>query len=277
MGVTLYCIPGNHDTYYKNTSEINCLGEVFDDAWTNIVYVDWASVHSFDGMDIALLPWINQNNKEKSLEFIANANASWLIGHLELKNFEILRGIKHDFGMDHELFSRYEQVISGHYHCRSEKDNVKYLGAPYQMTFSDVGDTKGFWTLDTGDRSLEFIENPYGMFYSIKYSDSRSDYKDIIDDASKYSGKYVKIYVTEKNKPEILDELIDSMYSANVHSLTVIEDLDDITTGSKSNDGNLDKSTIDLLVDEVKSNSKITNQERIQKLLKELYLEALRT
>ena len=179
--------------------------------------------------------------------------------------------------MDHELFSRYEQVISGHYHCRSEKDNVKYLGAPYQMTFSDVGDTKGFWTLDTGDRSLEFIENPYGMFYSIKYSDSRSDYKDIIDDASKYSGKYVKIYVTEKNKPEILDELIDSMYSANVHSLTVIEDLDDITTGSKSNDGNLDKSTIDLLVDEVKSNSKITNQERIQKLLKELYLEALRT
>jgi len=277
MGITMYCIPGNHDTYYKNTNEINCLGEVFDDAWANIVYVDWASVHSFGGMDIALLPWINQNNKEKSLEFIANANASWLIGHLELKDFEILRGIKHDFGMDHELFSRYEQVISGHYHCRSEKDNIKYLGAPYQMTFSDVGDTKGFWTLDTGDRSLEFIENPYRMFYSIKYSDSKSNYQDIIDDASIYGGKYVKIYVTEKNKPEILDELIDSMYSANVHNLTVIEDLDDITTGSKSDKGDLDKSTIDLLVDEIKSNFKITNQERIQKLLKELYMEALRT
>jgi len=38
----------------------------------------------------------------------------------------------------------------------------------------------------------------------------------------------------------------------------------------------MNKSTIDLLVEEVRGNPKVNDQERVQKLVKELYLEALR-
>ncbi len=277
--IKMHCIAGNHDTYFKNTNEVNCIREIFSDQYPdNINYYDSPQVVNFDGMDIAFLPWISQDNEEKSMKFVETAPAEWLIGHLEFCGFEVIPGIKHDFGHDHKLFSRYEQVISGHFHTGSEMDNVKYLGSPYQMTFSDVGDLKGFWVLDTDDRSLEFIENPYEMFYSLRYDDTVSDYGDLLDSLDKYSQKYVKIYVAEKKKPELLDKIIDSLYGVGVHNLTVIEDMDGSTSKDDKDDDEdtMNKSTIDLLVEEVRGNPKVNDQERVQKLVKELYLEALR-
>jgi len=275
--IKMHCILGNHDTYFKNTNEINSMKEVFEAQYPDqFILWDKPSVVNFDGMDIALLPWISPENEKESLDFIKNAPASWMIAHLELKGFEVLRGLNHPFGMTHEIFKRYEQVLSGHFHCKSERDNVKYLGSPYQMFYSDAGDAKGFWILDTDDRSLEFIENPYQMFFSLRYDDSKSDYSDLLENTNQYKDKFVKIYVAEKEKPELLDEIMDSLYNAGVYNLTVIEDLDNIVSEKSSGD-ELDKSTIDLLMEEVKTNDKIKNQERIQKLIKELYLEALRT
>ena len=277
FSVVMHCIPGNHDTYFKNTNDINCMEEIFSKQYpNNFIYYDKPAVVNLGGMDIALLPWISKDNEEESLEFIKTASASWLVGHLELKGFEVLRGVVHDFGMDHKIFNRYEQVLSGHYHVKNQKDNIKYLGSPYQMTFSDAGDVKGFWVIDTETRSLEFIENPLTMFHVINYDDSNNDYENANEYCKKFSGKYVKIIVTEKTKPHVLDGLVDAMYSEGVHNLTVIEDVDSTTT-SESSEGDLNKSTIELLVDDIKSNTKIKNQERIQKLVKELYLEALRT
>ena len=59
--------------------------------------------------------------------------------------------------------------------------------------------------------------------------------------------------------------------------LTVIEDMDgSISKDDKGDDEDtMNKSTIDLLVEEVRGNSKVNNQERVQGLVKELYLEAL--
>jgi len=276
-GVKMHCILGNHDTYFKNTNEVNSMKEIFESQYPgDFILYEKPAIVGFDGMDIALLPWVNQKNEQESLDFIKSAPASWMIAHLELKGFEMLRGLNNPFGMDHKIFDRYEQILSGHFHCRSEKDNIKYLGAPYQMFYSDAGDTKGFWVLDTDDRSLEFIENPYQMFFHIKYDDSKSDYSDLLNSIDQYKGKFVKIYVAEKNKPEILDSIIDSMYNVGTYNLTIIEDLDDVVSEESSGD-ELNKSTIDLLVDEVRLSEKIKDQEKIQKLVKELYLEALRT
>jgi DNA repair exonuclease SbcCD nuclease subunit len=276
-GIVMHCIPGNHDTYYKNTNDVNCMKELFAKQYPdNFIYYDKPEVINLNGMDIALLPWINQDNEKESLEFIKTAAASWLVGHLELKGFEVLRGVIHEFGMDHKIFDRYEQVLSGHYHIRNEKDNVKYLGSPYQMTFNDAGDVKGFWVIDTDTRDLEFIENPKTMFHVLRYDDSNNNYENMKSYCSQFEKKYVKIFVAEKTKPQILDELVDTMYSEGVHNLTVIEDVDSIVS-SESDGQELSKSTIELLMDEIKTNPKITNQERVQKLVKELYLEALRT
>ena len=44
------------------------------------------------------------------------------------------------------------------------------------MMWSDYNDVKGFHILDTETREMEFIANPYQMFYRIKYDDSQTDF-----------------------------------------------------------------------------------------------------
>ena len=57
--ITMHCIIGNHDVYYRNTNRVNSLQELFSNDMT--IY-DEPQVVNFDGLDIALLPWVNKEN-----------------------------------------------------------------------------------------------------------------------------------------------------------------------------------------------------------------------
>ena len=72
-----------------------------------------------------------------------------------------------------------------------EASNILYLGTPYQITFSDVGEQKGFWILDTDTREMEYIQNKKRMFYTIVYNDLDNNYNNFI---SKNHKKYNRIY-----------------------------------------------------------------------------------
>jgi len=116
------------------------------------------------------LPWINQENHDKSVEFIQKCKADWLGGHLELQGFEVLKGVTAPHGMDHNIFNRFEKVLSGHFHTGSEKDNtppLKYLGSQLEFTWSDAHDPKHFHILDTETRELTAVRNPHTLFERI--------------------------------------------------------------------------------------------------------------
>ena len=182
--IEMHCILGNHDVYYRNTNRVNSLQELF---YNDMTIYDEPQVVNFDGLDIALLPWVNKENYEQSIKFIKTANAPILIGHLELDGYHVMRGIEYKGGMDPNLFKRYEKVLSGHFHCRQERDNILYMGTQYQITFSDLNETKGFHVLDTETREVEFIVNPFKMFVELKYNDEdgtlddNSDFKHLKD------------------------------------------------------------------------------------------------
>ncbi len=57
LGIDLHITIGNHDTYYKNTSEVNSMHELLWNSDINI-YTD-PEVVNFDGLPILLMPWIN--------------------------------------------------------------------------------------------------------------------------------------------------------------------------------------------------------------------------
>ncbi len=133
--IKMHCILGNHDVYYRNTNRVNSLQELF---YNDMTIYDEPQVVNFDGLDIALLPWVVKENYDQSVRFIKTAKAPILIGHLELDGYHAIRGVEYHGGMEAGIFSRYEQVISGHFHCRQEKDNIYYLGTQYQITFSDL-------------------------------------------------------------------------------------------------------------------------------------------
>ena len=69
--------------------------------------------------------------------------------------------------------------FSGHFHHKSDNGNVYYLGNPYQITWSDYKDPRGFHIFDTETRELEFIKNPYEIFHKIYYDDEKTTLEEI--------------------------------------------------------------------------------------------------
>ena len=217
--VDVHCILGNHDVYYRNTNMVNSVRELFND---DLKLYEKPEVVNFDGLDIALLPWVNKENYDESVVFLKSAPAPILIGHLELTGYDVMRGVKFDGGMNPNLLDRFEKVISGHFHCRQEKDNVYYMGTQYQITFSDLNETKGFHVLDTETRQLEFIENPFKMFHTLRYNDSKGAIDIDKIDYSYLKDSYIKLFVEAKKHLYGFDRFMDRLYDEGVAKITVV-------------------------------------------------------
>ena len=48
-----------------------------------------------------------------------------------------------------QFFRLIRKVFSGHFHTRSNQDNISYLGNPYEIYWNDHEDTRGFHFFDT--------------------------------------------------------------------------------------------------------------------------------
>lgn len=214
-------IPGNHDTFYKNTNELNALKELLGHYMGEITIHMEPTVLNLNGFNLALLPWICQENEARSMEFINTCKADWLGGHLELQGFDVLRGVQSHHGLNHKVFSRFEKVISGHFHVGSQQDNIHYLGTQMEFTWSDAGDEKGFHVLDTATRELEKVVNPHTLFERIVYDDTNTDYSKY--DISHLDYKFVKIVVINKSDLFTFDKFIDRIQQYKIHDLKIAE------------------------------------------------------
>ena len=224
-GIRLDVIIGNHDTSFKNTNEVNSMRELFEHSTYDIHYYSDPGVVTIDGTDIAVLPWICSGNYEESMEFINKTNAQILFGHLELAGFEMYKGAVNDHGFDSKIFDKFDTVCSGHFHHKSTRGNINYLGAPYEMSWSDYNDPRGFHVFDTETRELEFIQNPLTMFNKVHYHDQDKTLDEIMDmDFDHYAGSYVKLIVHTKTNPYWFDMFVDKIEKAGVLDLQVVDD-----------------------------------------------------
>lgn len=271
-GITMDIIPGNHDTYFKNTNDLNSLKELLGHFMNEIHIVMEPTVMTYDGFKMALLPWIAPDNYEESMDFIRNCDADVLASHLELNGFDLMRGVKSTDGMDHKLFSRFEMVLSGHYHTKSQKDNIYYLGSQMEFFWSDSGDPKYFHVLDTETRVLTAVRNPYTLFEKIVYDDRKTEYNDI--DVSHLDNKFVKVIVANKSDAFIFDRFIDRVQSMNIHELKIAEDFREFE-GENVNDDNISfEDTEVLLSSYVDAVDTELDKDRIKMQLRELMTEA---
>ena len=226
-GIETHIIQGNHDSYYKDTHEVNALDELVAGKYRYIHTHSVPRVINIDGLDIQIMPWITDSNREEALEAIKHPKASILMGHLELNGFTMHRGLISDHGLDRKLFENFDAVYSGHYHHRSTVGNITYIGAFGEYTWHDYGDPRGFSTLDSRNKKLEFIQNPHKMFRLAKYDDVANP--EIIEkiqntDFSKYKDTYVKLVVVNKSNPYAFDLLFDSIYKAGPLDIQIVED-----------------------------------------------------
>jgi DNA repair exonuclease SbcCD nuclease subunit len=182
-------------------------------------------VKEYDGFNIALVPWINPENYADAVDFLMSANASWCMGHFEFEGALMMPGMTCQHGLDHSYVKRFEKVLSGHFHQKSEFANIRYLGSQMQFTWSDYGDNKYFHIFDTDTQELSPILNPITMFEKSFYNDEKETFETISNaDYEKYKGKFVKVIVVNKENPYWFDTFLDKLHSANPLHVAVVDD-----------------------------------------------------
>ena len=272
----MHIIAGNHDTFYKNTNEVNSLNELVSGKYDNVHIWDQLPINwNFDGTNILLLPWICDENRDATLEAIKNSKSPIVMGHLELNGYEMYRGHISDHGDDPKIFDKFDLVCSGHYHTRSNSSNIFYLGTPAQYTWSDYNDDKGFHILDTETRTLTFIQNPYTSFKKFFYDDLNKQMDEVLlFDANEFKDCYVKVVVKNKTNPYWFDLVIDRLEKSGAADLQVVEDHFNLDLEADSDIVNEAEDTMSIVRKFIGSMNINTDKKRVETIIQNLYIEA---
>ena len=194
---TVYILAGNHDSYFKDNSEVNSISLL--DGWSNIKIIDKEpKVISIKNKKASIVPW------GTSFENIPEADI--IFGHFEIVSFYMNTYKVCEHGMtSHDLFSKSKTIVSGHFHKKDHRTysngDIIYLGSPYQQNFGDTLDERGVYIYDIDKNDFEFIEN-------------------------NISPKYYKISVDKILKGEEKGEVLKEKISKNHVSLLVDVNLD---------------------------------------------------
>jgi len=268
LGITVHTIIGNHTAYYKNTNDLTGVG-LFLREYDNVKIYSEAEEVTIDKTKFLFVPWINPENREKTFEVIEESDSPCVMGHLELNGFMATRGHFMEHGMDSNIFDKFEKVYSGHYHMRSNKENIFYLGNPYEMYWNDVNDReRGFHLFDTDTLVHTPVNNPYQLFHNLYYEDTPHQMLDI----TKYDQKILKVIVRKKSNPKQFEKYIDKLYSSNLAELKIVENFD-FTEGEEF-EADESEDTISLLNRYIQESEVDLDKSVITEILQDVYREA---
>lgn len=271
-------ILGNHDIYYRQNLDISAASELYkyyahlEDAglhFPEFHYYTHPTEKIFDGTKILFMPWICEANKEQTFEKINTTDARIVFGHLEIQGFEMFKGHVSHHGENADLFAKFDTVCTGHYHHRSSFGNINYLGAHGEFSWADCGDDRGFHVFDTGNRTLDFIPNPYPMFKKIFYDDTNENFKKT--DFQSLSGKFIKVIVTNRNNPIHYDWFLNKIEEAAPLEYTIVQDHLNLDMTEDESIVNESKDTLSIVRDFIKAGNTGVNAIKLDNLFVELY------
>ena len=271
LNIKTYVIIGNHDTYYKNTNEVNALQNL--EISKNTEVFTKATELEFDGLKVLFIPWICDDNETESVETIKNSTSPIAMGHLEIKGFEMHNGHMNEHGTEKSVFKRFEKVMSGHFHKKSDDGHIYYLGTQYEMTWSDYKCPKGFHIFDTQTRELSRIENHNTIFKKIIYNDKETNYDNL--DITPYDKCFIKLYISNKTDTDMYERLMDRLYNhINLHAIDVVEDPTDIGASVREDLLEQGEDTLTFLGNYIDQIDVKIDKQKLKAFAKELYMEA---
>ena len=265
LGCNHTMLIGNHDIYYKNTLKINAPHEILGEY--NFDVIDKPTTKSYDGTDILMLPWICDDNKSEVFEAVQRSKAPVLMGHLELNGFEAHPGHIMESGMDGTFFNKFKRVFSGHYHQKSTKGNISYLGNPYQLYWNDYGCKRGFHVFDTTTLKTTFYRNPFDTFHKLYYNNGVS-----IPEPEDLKGSFVKLIVEEKGDYQKFDYAVKQLQNIGLGDLKIVEDL---SAELECSDSTLEtEDTMTLLESYIDEIELKVDKSNVKSVMRSLYVEA---
>ena len=261
----VHILNGNHDQFYRNTSSINALDQLLDS-----YDVETYSMPQEIKLDkkVLMVPWINSENREQSIQMVKDFKGDVCFGHLELAGFTMQPGHVAEFGDDPSLFKHIPTVFSGHYHSKSSRDNIHYLGASFQFTWNDFGEERGFHIYDTVSGELEFIENPYSMFVRLTYEGNDTEISPDVD----LKNCYVKVIVNEKTSQARFEAYLKDIESRSPLDVKIVETTE-LTIDNETFTGT--ESTPEIMKKYIEQATLQVDKTKLDNLMMKLYSEAL--
>ena len=166
----VHIIPGNHDVYYRNRLRPNSV-ECYSREYPNVhVHMDPVEVE-IDGATFLMLPWECSENETPLRTAVSESKARFCVAHLDLVGFEMQSGVLSEHGGDRRSYSHFDKVFTGHYHARSERGNILYMGTHYHMNRADSGITKAFHVLDAETGETTRVDNPRRLYFDVRVED----------------------------------------------------------------------------------------------------------
>ena len=149
------------------------------------------------------------------------------------------------------------------------------MGNPYEITWSDYDDPRGFAIFDCDNQEIEYVDNPNKMFHKIYYDDSESGSIGKLNsfNFSSVNGTCVRLIVVKKTNVSLFEKFLDNLYQQDLIELKIVEDLTEFEDEAIGEDVNLED-TMTLLKEYVDGVELDVNKEKLKTLLQTLYIEA---
>ena len=271
-GINMTVLVGNHDAHFKHSLKINTPELLLANEYkNNITVIIDPTVVEYEGTTFACVSWICDENREAVFDFLNKDHiADLCLGHFEIEGFDMMRGVPGHGGLPRDLFDRFEMTMSGHYHTKSydKYHRIQYVGTPYEITFADMHDPRGFHIFDTETRQLEFIPNPYTMFDRIVYNNGW------VGDVSIFRDKAVKLVVEKKTDLYQFERFIDSVKLAGVYDLQIIENFSDLLGGDIDSSVHVEDSQA-IIESYIDGLSTAVDKVKLKEFMQGLYIESL--
>lgn len=214
-------IPGNHDCFYKDNSNIHSLS-IFKTPYRVKVCSEIVT-ESFEGKELVFCPWGTKLNEIPKADVV--------FGHFELKNFRFNAHHICETGDDpEELLLKSKLIFSGHFHSRDvhrfgDRGEIIMVGNPFEMDFGDAYQRKGYHILDTDTLTYEFVENTWTPKHIVMYLSKLITLKNIDIFQEALPNNIIKLVVDKNISTEHLDLLLGKMSSYGPSDLRVDHDV----------------------------------------------------
>jgi len=227
---------GNHDSFFKEKSDINSIS-IFD-GWSNMTIVDKK-------------PFVLTTKSKKTVSFIPwGTNCSDIpktdicFGHFEINTFYMNTYRACEKGEESKnLLNKSNFIISGHFHKKDhrkyEKGQILYLGSPYQHNFGDYGDDRGYYIIDLDNDSFDFYKNDF----SPKFVKLKSDCLENKNLENDIKNNFVSLSIDSSIDDEKINKILNKIQSFSPNNIKT----DYIDTSEKTKTQENQYDSIDIL------------------------------
>lgn len=146
----LYFLVGNHDMPKQESTE----GSIM---WSFDEYGKVVADYNFYDIDDIRFHFASYRRNDVMPAFELN-NKNVLLMHQDMRGFKMNNFHTSETGLEIDHFKMMDLVFSGHYHLHQIRNNLIYVGSPFQTSFGERDTKKGFIVLDTKTLEWKFIQ-----------------------------------------------------------------------------------------------------------------------